>query len=34
VLSIKNIEALSFLPTLGKGEEGAIVLALEHDART
>ncbi len=32
VLSIKNIEALSFLPTLGKGEEGAIVLALEHDA--
>ncbi len=32
VLPIKNIEALSFLPILDRGEEGAIVLAIELDA--
>lgn len=31
-LPIKNIEGLSFLPMLGKGEEGAIFLAIEQGA--
>ncbi len=31
ILSTKS-EVLSFLPMLGKGEEGAIVLAMEQDA--
>ncbi len=32
VLSIKNNQALFFLPSLDRGEEEAIVLAIEHDA--
>ncbi len=30
--TIKNIDVLSFLPMLDKGEESAIVLAIEQDA--
>jgi predicted nucleic acid-binding protein len=30
--TIKNIEVLSFLPMLDRGEESAIVLAIEQDA--
>jgi len=32
VQMIKNIDALSFLPMLDRGEESAIVLAIEQDA--
>ena len=32
VQTIKNIELLSFLPLLDRGEESAIVLAIEQDA--
>ncbi len=32
VQKIKNIEVLSFLPMLDRGEESAIVLAIEQDA--
>lgn len=32
VQTIKNIEVLSFLPMLDRGEESAIVLAIEQDA--
>ena len=32
VQTIKNIDVLSFLPMLDRGEESAIVLAIEHDA--
>jgi predicted nucleic acid-binding protein len=32
VHAVKNIEALSFLPMLDRGEESAIVLAIEQDA--
>ena len=32
VQRIKNIEALSFMPMLDRGEESAIVLAIEQDA--
>ncbi len=32
VQTIKNIDVLSFLPMLDRGEESAIVLAIEQDA--
>ncbi|MDP3104897.1 MAG: DUF3368 domain-containing protein [Candidatus Methanoperedens sp.] len=32
VQTIKNIEALSFMPMLDRGEKSAIVLAIEQDA--
>jgi predicted nucleic acid-binding protein len=32
VQTIKNIEAISFMPMLDRGEESAIVLAVEQDA--
>src|SRR4030066_2561678 len=32
VQTIKNIEAISFIPMLDRGEESAIVLAIEQDA--
>jgi predicted nucleic acid-binding protein len=32
VQTIKNIEAISFIPMLDRGEESAIILAIEQDA--